>query len=394
MNKRLNVVGVFGIMLASSLTIMVGSALTPALPKIGAHFQAGDYASWLVTVPALGVVIGAIPCGKFLNRAGAYLTCILGLLLYGVLGILGCLMPELISEFADRFLLGIATAMIMTSGTALISMFYQGKKQLKMIAIQGMAIELGGVIFLSIGGQLAEMSWQMPYMIYGIAFIALILMLIFVPHVKEEMVQKQDTKERENQKSQTVIPVLIFSFLGMLIFFSAIVSLPAYLQTEKGYSTTFTGNYLAAISLVAVIFAGIMPRMVERFSAKTSLTVAYACYAAAHVLFFFSSNNWILYAAALIMGIGFGFSTPLVNNLTVERSNAENKARNLSLYSMCTFSGQFCSSLIATFAVGNFVFMTAAILAVLTCLGVVLGFDREQRKKPQNVVNLPIKKLP
>lgn len=383
MSKQLNLIGVFGIMLASSLTIMVGSAITPALPSIGEHFQAGDYTSWLVTIPALGVVIGAIPCGKLLSKIGAYRTCTLGLLLYGALGFLGSIMPELISEFSDRFLLGIATAMVMVSSTALISIFYQGKQLLKMIAIQGMAIELGGVIFLSIGGQLAELSWQMPYMIYGIAFIALILMLLFVPRIKEIAVEKTSTIQNNTrqQKEQNVTPVLIFSFLGMLIFFTAIVSLPSYLQIKNGYSTTFTGNYLAAISLVAVIFAGIMPRIVGNFSAKITLTIAYACYAIAHLLFFFSSNDLILYMAALIMGIGFGFSTPLLNNLTIERSNSQNKARNLSFYSMCTFLGQFCSSMIATFASGNFVFITAAIVAGLTCLGIILKFDRKHSDK-------------
>lgn len=148
MEKKLGLLGILGIMLASSLTIMVGSAITPALLQIGEYFQLRNYSSWLVTIPALGVVISAIPCGKFLNKFGAYLSCTIGLLIYGLLGISDCIMPEAISEFVVRFLLGIATALIMTSSTALISIFYKGEKQLKMIAIQGMAIEFGGVIFL------------------------------------------------------------------------------------------------------------------------------------------------------------------------------------------------------------------------------------------------------
>lgn len=51
----------------------------------------------------------------------------------------------------------------------------------------------------------------------------------------------------------------------MLVFFTAVVSLPDYLQTNKGYSTHFTGNYLASISLIAVVFASLMPWVVSRF---------------------------------------------------------------------------------------------------------------------------------
>lgn len=388
MEKTLGLLGILGIMLASSLTIMVGSAITPALPQIGEYFQLGNYSSWLVTIPALGVVISAIPCGKFLNKFGAYLSCTIGLLIYGLLGISGCIMPEAISEFVVRFLLGIATALIMTSSTALISIFYKGEKQLKMIAIQGMAIEFGGVIFLSISGVIAQFSWRSPYLIYGIAFIALLLLLFFVPNKKDtsDKNEKQSnvSKQQEvSEKKESVYPVFLFAFLGMLIFFTAIISLPTYLQNEKGYSTVFTGNYLSAISLIAVVFAGIMPKVVTRFTARGSLMIAYFSYAIGHGLFFFSDSSLFLYIAALFMGIGFGFSTPLVNHLTVERSTEETKARNLSYYSMATFLGQFLCSMIVLAVTGKMIFLASSIIALLTFFGALFAFS--SKKKSYNL---------
>lgn len=381
-SKQLNIIGVFGLMLASSLTIMVGCALTPALPEIGQHFAMGQHASWLVTIPALGVVCGSLFCGKILQRLGAWKTCIAGLFLYGLLGCGGSLMPTAMAELADRFLLGLATVLVMTSSTGLISQFYHGPQQLKMLAIQGMAIELGGVIFLSVGGYLAALSWQASYGIYLIAFAALLLLLGFVPKYApvfevDVTTAKKPADETPDPDKSPVGYVFLFAFLGMLIFFTAIVSLPGYLQQTKGYSTTFTGYYLASISLIAVVFAGIMPHYVQHFSEKFSLMTAYACYALAHILLFFSSSLILLYAAALFMGIGFGFSTPLVNNLTVERSTAKTKAANLSYYSMATFGGQFLSSLIASIASGNDVFLLAAVLAAVTLSIVTLRFDRK-----------------
>lgn len=379
--KKLNFAGVFGILLASSLTIMVGSALTPALPEIGAHFGLGNQSSWLVTMPALGVIIGSLFCGRLLKKAGARKTCIIGLFLYGLFGSIGCFMPSVMLELLDRLLLGVTTAFIMTSGTALISQFYQGEKQLKMIAVQGMAIELGGVIFLSIGGYLALISWKAAYGIYLIAFVAMLLLLFFVPCVENDTAETADeiksavAFDNDSLKKSPVQFVFLFAFLGMLIFFTAVVSLPTYLQNIKGFSTAFTGNYLAAISLIAVVFAGIMPKYVKRFSAKTSLLTAYSCYTLAHLLLYASSQTLLLYAAALFMGIGFGFSTPLVNHLTLERSTPENKAANLSFYSMATFAGQFLSSMIAAVSGGSMIFLVAAVLAAVTWGLVAFSFD-------------------
>lgn len=384
MNRQhLNFAGLFGILLASSLTIMVGSALTPALPEIGEHFIMGKYASWLVTLPAIGVICGSLFCGRLLQKLGAWKTCLAGLLLYGLIGFSGSLMPTLWLEMMDRFFLGVVTVMVMTASTALISQFYHGGKLLKMLAVQGMAIELGGVVFLSVGGLLASLSWQASYGTYLIAFVALILLLAFVPQASSIIEEKTSATISPVQKDKSLSPVgyvFLFAFLGMLVFFTAVVSLPGYLQQVKGYSTTFTGNYLASISLIAVVFAGLMPHYVSRFSVRFSLMTAYSCYAVAHMLLFFSNNDILLYLAALFMGAGFGLSTPLVNNLTVERSSAAKKAVNLSYYSMATFAGQFLSSLITSFADGSSSFLFAACLATLTLAIVILRFDCE--KKP------------
>ena len=52
--RKIGIPGVVAIMLASSLTVMVGNAITPALPQLGEVYGLGNYASWLVTAPALG----------------------------------------------------------------------------------------------------------------------------------------------------------------------------------------------------------------------------------------------------------------------------------------------------------------------------------------------------
>lgn len=135
--KQIGLPGVLAIMLASSLTVMVGNAITPALPELGEVYGLGNYASWLVTAPALGVTATALLFGKLIDRKGPYYTAFLGLLFYGVFGVAGAFMPNAVAIFIDRFFLGAATAAIMSAGVALITVLFDGEKQLKMIAVQG-----------------------------------------------------------------------------------------------------------------------------------------------------------------------------------------------------------------------------------------------------------------
>ena len=48
---RITLPGIIALLLASSLTIMVGCAITPALPAIGQHYGMGRFSGWLVTPP-------------------------------------------------------------------------------------------------------------------------------------------------------------------------------------------------------------------------------------------------------------------------------------------------------------------------------------------------------
>ena len=380
--QPLSFMGVFAIMLASSLTIMVWEALTSALPAIGRHYAMTFSTSWLITVPSLGVVCGALGTGKVLNRFGAYKTICVGLFFYALFGVSGAVMPNIGVELLDRFLLGMACAAVMTSSTSLISEFYHGQARLKMIAVQGMAIEMGGVIFLSLGGVLTEIAWNASYLIYLIAAAALILILAFVPKQAPAYDGEEIDQTKALKSGQSGISVVLaLAFISMLTFFTAIVSLPVYIQTDMGYSAAFSGIYLASISVVAVIFAGFMPKFVGRTSAKCSLTVSAVCFTVGHLLYFAALNHHgLLFAAAPIMGIGFGFSTPLINNLTVERSTLETKARNLSGYSIAQFSGQFVSSLVVSAVAGSRTYLLAAALGLVNLAVAGLVFDRERKK--------------
>lgn len=378
--------GLIAIMLASTATIMVGSAITPAVPAIGAQFGLGGAAGWLVTMPALGVVASAMLFGRLIDRLGPYKICAIFLPLYGILGLTGFLMPNAPLLLANRFLLGVATAAVMSASTALISQFYKGERQIKMVAAQGMVIELGGVAFLSLAGILADKSWQGPFFIYAIAILAFVLLFAFVrrPAAMTSPAAtpaQAEAKTAEAKPAKSILPVLALAFLAMTVFFTCIVAIPSYFQGSLGYPASLSGYYLAGISLIAVCFAGIMPLAVKRLGNARCLAIAFSCFAAGHLCLFFFTAVPLLVLAVLLLGVGMGFSVPLINSLTVSRSTAANKGRNLCYYSMAIFSGQIASSLLAMAAGGRFIFGAAALVALLPLTALALRAITRYRRK-------------
>lgn len=381
--KQMGKAGIAAIMLMSSLTVMVGNAITPALPELGEVYGLGAYASWLVTAPALGVVASAILFGRLIDKKGPYWIALLGLLFYGIFGIAGAFMPNAAAIFIDRFFLGAATAAIMSSSVALIASFFEGEKQLKIIAVQGMSMEFGGVIFLSISGVLADVSWRSPFFIYGLGLLALLLMLAFIPKCGPASTASGEDAAAGEQRRQGVPVglVLLIAFLGMLMFFTAMVSLPIYLQTDLGYSPSFTGYYLAALDLVAVLAAGFMPGIVKKAGEKGCLTMAFLFYGAAFLLYSLSGSPVILWIAVFFAGMGFGFSTPLFNSLVVNKSAPEKKGINISFCTMSMFGGQFLSALLVSALTGKPLFLAAGVIALVIAVCILPVAGRYSPKK-------------
>ncbi|MBQ4832032.1 MFS transporter [Pseudoalteromonas sp. MMG010] len=386
--KRLSPFGSYTLLCIASLTIMVGSVIAPGLLSIATALGVTHSPVWLITLPALGAVIFAPIAGKIIDKYGAYSALTFGLILYGAFGIALFWLQSTVLIFLDRLLLGAATALVMASGTVLISQWYVGQQRLAMMAKQGMAIELGGVIFLFLGGQLAAAHWGLPLSLYLLAWLFLAMLYLFVP--KNPPSLQQPTKDVQQHSTTSITGlslsgVLICATLAMVIFFTSTVLLPISMA-EQGYNEQQTGYLLAFISLVAVLSAHFLPKLEPKFGETPLLASAFIFYAFAYFCFSFEAATWLLVLGAICAGIGFGFTIPLLNHMTVLRSKENVRGRNLSYFTMAVFSGQFLTSFIEFIEGGSHVvFLLCSVSAAI--IAIVLFVFNNVNKAKSNVAN-------
>jgi MFS family permease len=381
--SQISRLGAFTLLALASTTIMVGCVLIPGLPQIAAHLGVAEYAGWLVTLPSLGVVLSGPFAARLIRKTGSRHALCIGLLAYGLLGMGGQLLQGVPFILAARFLLGGATAVIMAAGTGLISDFYYGAERLKMIAKQGMAIELGGVIFLFVGGLLATLGWRWPFLLYGVAWVFLVMVICFVPSPPVQV-----NAYAKNASAAPMPPslklVYTAALCSMIFFFVAIIKLPVRLAAMQ-LNEAQIGYFLSFISIVAVAGAASLPRLVARTSEALVLCLAFLSYGCAHATFAFGTTLWHLGIGAVATGIGFGLSVPLVNGMTVDQSPVAQRAQALSYLSMALFSGQFLSSF-AELLPGN----SMQVFAPVCCAGFLVGlfvFSQRGRFTPEHQCN-------
>lgn len=364
------------LLLVAWLTIMVGCVIVPGLPAIAARLDVANAASWLVTLPSLGVVLFGGLAGRLIQAVGLYPALCWGLFAYGALGVAGGFSGGVVWVFADRLLLGGATAVVMASGTGLISVFYSGPERLRMIARQGMSIELGGVVLLSLGGILASIAWFWPFTLYLLAWLMLLMVLLFVPQAP----QTQPEQIGNHRPLDIAIKRIFIAATGsMVVFFIGVLVLP-YRLSELGLSESHTGYFLAFVSLVAVGSAGVMPGVIKRIGEYNTLLVAFISYGAAHLLFSQSDSFSVVIVGGLLLGCGFGLSVPLVNHLTVELSHPQVRGRNLAYLSVAIFTGQFLAAF-SEFIPGpnEGVFLLTAVIAPGVGMGVWISYQRHRQ---------------
>jgi len=339
-------VATFSLLCVASLTIMVGCVIVPGLPSISVALGVPHAAGWLVTLPSLGVVLFGPLAGRIIDRAGPFSALCVGLLGYGVLGVGAIALHGAALIFIDRLLLGGVTSVVMASGTALLSSLYTGEKRLRMIAIQGMSIEIGGVIFLSVGGMLAGVGWAAPFFLYLTAILLLVMVWCSVPRLAGVADETEGTTD--TSASPSLLPVMFSAFCSLVIFFTAIIMLPFRLMhfgaAGQGLSESQIGYFLSGVSVVAVCAAASMPHVARRVGQEGTLITGFVSFCVAHLLFAFGETLPLFIIGGVFAGFGFGLTIPMVNHMTVERSPVARRGRNLAYLSMAIFMGQFMSS--------------------------------------------------
>lgn len=378
--RKLNTAGRYTLLCIACLTIMVGALVAPGLISISRALGVADNAILLITLPALGAAMFAPIAGKLIDKYGAYTSLVFGLFLYGFLGASVYWLQGPIFVFINRILLGGVTSVVMAGSTILISHWYFAKARLGMLAKQGMAIELGGVLFLFLGGLMAAQYWALPLALYLIAWVFLAMLLYFVPRQHPTEIESDTPDEQAAlHKGLSLKSVYTIATFSMVSFFIAIVLLPGNMHVQH-YNEQQVGLLLAFISLVAVVAAHFMPKLTKGFGEQKVLALAFIGYAASYI-FFLQSGIPTLVIGAIFSGIGFGFSVPLLNHMTVERSDANVRGRNLSYFTMAVFSGQFLTSFIQYIPGGsNNVFMSTIALCVLVALTLFVSGNNAHQK--------------
>ncbi len=334
------------LLLASTLTVMAGTVLTPVVPAIRNDLGVSGTAAGLVlTAHGLSLAVASPLAGWTIDRWGLRTPMVAGLLLYGLAGGSGLITDSYPALIAGRVVFGIGAAAVFASTTVALMALFQGAERDRVAGWRSTAIGLGGVLWPLIAGGLADLSWHGPFAVYLIGVPIGIATLLAMPHVPPTGRRGGGTLTLL-RTAPRLLNLYALSMISSFLLYVLIVFVPQRLA-ELEVGDPFTISVVtAAVSLAGSVSGYFYGRLRAHMGYRGLLGTALALWGLAFVNGALVSHPLALALSAVLFGAGSGISVPALAIMTGETAPPAMRGQAMALSGTANFSGQFAAPVV------------------------------------------------
>lgn len=362
----------------SSLSVLSGAAIAPALPGIAVHFanapQAPLLSRLVLTVPAIAIALLAPIIGILIDRSGRRIPLLIALMFYGLAGLAGLVLDDLTALLGSRIVLGFAVAAIMTISTTLAGDYYNHETRAGFFGMQTAVQGFAGLAFTLIAGMLAEISWRCIFILHGVAWLILPAAFRFLAEPRgEHAASSHAIVDPVGFPWAPVLPLYVLACVNSILFYLVPTQLP-FVMNELGIaSPTMIGLAIGTTPVLMTICSLNYGRIRRRLASDRVFAISFAVMAVGNLLLALAGHWTFVILGTAVVGVGMGFFLPNIVLTTMATSPEARRGSVASGLTSTTFLGQFLSPLIfypvftrfdgaATFLVG------AACLSIITAM--------------------------
>ncbi|MBU0554958.1 MAG: MFS transporter [Alphaproteobacteria bacterium] len=340
------------VMFAAFLPILAIVGLAPAVPSIIEAFADVPGATTLVplavTAPGLMIALFSPLMGWFADRHGRRKLLLGATVIYGFVGTIPFFVDSIEALIASRLALGICEAAILTVTNTLIGDYFSHDERRGWLTFQGVIGPIFGTGTVFLSGFLAAQSWQLPFVIYAVAFPISLLMLLFLfePDVKAEVVSQEAPQSTFPWRQVTIC--CSFTLFAAALYYVYIVQVGRAFGEVGVASAGDIGTYISIASIGVVLGALLFQWVSRRFSSDLQLLIFLSLLGVGLVGIGLSNDPTMMTGFAFVQQLGAGILIPALVLWTVSHLPPEHRGRGMGIWSGCFFLGQFVSPLLVT----------------------------------------------
>lgn len=336
------------ILSVSVLTVMAPTAVSPALAAIRDAFPgiSATQAKLVLTLPTLVMMPMGLLSARLTARIDKKRLLLTGMVLFLVFGVAGGFVNDFRLLLLMRLLFGVGLGIMTPLSTSLIFDFAPDPgKRSKLLGLQGSSNQLGGLIFMSLSGVLAGMSWRYSFLVYAFVIVSIILTFLFMPSIPPYAPKKKG--DAGGQKQKMGKKILILAFFAMMIFacyFVINTDLALFMDVE-GIGDAKECGYALSLMRIPAIVAGILLAWIMRNLKDWTMPFATIIMASGYLIIAFAESYGIVMAGCLVVGLGGGFALPPISLYLPRIVTPRQRTLGVAIIMSVAQLGQFISPL-------------------------------------------------
>ncbi|RQG93448.1 MFS transporter [Natrarchaeobius chitinivorans] len=311
------------VILTSSLMGVMGVPLiSPVLPELRPVFGVTDAQIGLViTAYTLPGIFLTPFIGLVADRIGRRRVIIPLLFTFGIGGAGIAFATSFTELLALRFLQGIGASALVTLAVTLIGDFYEGGRQNAVMGLNSSMIGTGAAAYPLIGGGLAGIRWNAPFLFFGVGILIGVFALLTLP--EPEGKQSSDVKTylrrlRDVSVHPQALAIFVAIFAIFFVFFGAIqTALPLLLSDEFALSSGEIGLTLAMVSVASATVSSQYGRISQWRTSPELIALGFVAYGTSLLGVWIAPSPLLIGASLLVFGVGLGIAMPSVDTTIV-----------------------------------------------------------------------------
>lgn len=314
-----------GIWSISALTSLPGLAISPMLGKLSEVFPNSTETDiqMLTSLPSLLIIPFIILSGKLTEKINNIYLLMIGLGIFSACGVLYLLSSQMWQLIAVSALLGVGAGLIIPLSTGLISMFFTGQYRVKQFGLSSSISNLTLVVVTALTGYLAEVKWNLPFVVYLFPIISIILS-IFVKRDSKNITSSETLPKVQVSTTNSFGKfgidikhlIQLMLFYGLLTLLCVIIGLNLpFLIKEYKLSSGISGIMIALFYLAMMTPGLFLNKIIQTFKNQTAF-LSILVIAVGLLLIVLFHSEITLGLGAILVGLGYGIIQPSIYEKT------------------------------------------------------------------------------
>ena len=318
-----------GIWSVSALTSLPGLAVSPILGELSTIFPHATELDiqMLTSLPSLLIIPFVLLAGKLAEKRDFIRLLRVGLWLFAASGVLYLFSSRMWQLMAVSALLGIGAGLIIPLSMGLISRYFTGEYRVGQFGYSSAITNMTLVVATAVTGYLAEVHWRLPFAVYLLPLISLVLSAYL----------KKDAASVTIKQAAAIIPpiqstpvisgkygihirhlVQLMLFYGLVTYVVLVVTFNLPFLMEAHHFSSGNSGLMISLFFLAIMAPGFMlDSLVKLLGNKTKLYSLLAI-AIGLLLIWISPTEWLIVPGCILVGLGYGIIQPLIYDKTVD----------------------------------------------------------------------------